>query len=69
MPADNGEAQFAMLITTCQSIEREGFQPHRYGPIMGYFLADDDTSFQFVVGSGNHRLAALTSAIPRSRLH
>jgi hypothetical protein len=36
---------------------------------MGYFLADDDTSFQFVVGSGNHRLAALTSAIPRSRLH
>jgi hypothetical protein len=59
MPADKGEAQFARLITTYQSIEREGFQPDRYGPIMGYFLADDDTSFRFVIGSGNHRLAAL----------
>jgi len=58
MPADKGEAQFARLIATYQSIEREGFQPDRYGPIMGYFLADDD-SYRFVVGSGNHRLAAL----------
>ena len=58
MPADKGEAQFARLLATYQSIERDGFQPDRYGPIMGYFLADDD-SYRFVVGSGNHRLAAL----------
>ncbi len=58
MPPEKGQAQFERLIKTYRSIEEEGFQPERYGPIMGYFLADD-TSYRFVVGSGNHRLAAL----------
>ncbi len=55
---EKGRAQFDRLIGTYRSIQREGFDPDKYGPIMGYFLADD-TTCRFVVGSGNHRLAAL----------
>lgn len=55
---EKGRAQFDRLIGTYRSIEQEGFQPEKYGPIMGYFLADD-SQYRFVVGSGNHRLAAL----------
>ena len=58
MTPEKGQAQFTRLIDTFRSIEREGFRPDTYGPIMGYFLADDST-YRFVVGSGNHRLAAL----------
>jgi len=58
MPPEKGQDQFERLIRTYRSIEKEGFQPETYGPIMGYFLADD-SSYRFVVGSGNHRLAAL----------
>jgi hypothetical protein len=53
-----GKAQFDRLIRAFKSIEAEGFRPEAYGPVKGYFLADD-TSYRFVVGSGNHRLAAL----------
>ena len=55
---EKGRAQFDRLVATYRSIESEGFRPERYGPIMGYFIADD-TKYRFVVGSGNHRLAAL----------
>ena len=58
MPEEKGQAQFDRLIDTYTSIEREGFKPDQYGPIMGYFLADD-SRYRFVVASGNHRLAAL----------
>ena len=58
MPEEKGQAQFDRLIDTYRSIEREGFKPDVYGPIMGYFLADD-SRYRFVVASGNHRLAAL----------
>jgi hypothetical protein len=55
---EKGQTQFTRLINTFRSIEREGFRPDTHGPVMGYFLADD-SSYRFVVGSGNHRLAAL----------
>jgi hypothetical protein len=55
---ERGKEQFDRLIRTFRSIEAEGFRPDEYGPVKGYFLADNDT-FRFVVGSGNHRLAAL----------
>jgi hypothetical protein len=55
---EKGRAQFDRLIETYGSIEAEGFNPEQYGPIMGYFIADD-SQYRFVVGSGNHRLAAL----------
>jgi len=58
MPEEKGRAQFDRLIDTYKSIEREGFNPDQYGPIMGYFMADD-SRYRFVVASGNHRLAAL----------
>jgi hypothetical protein len=58
MPEEKGQAQFDRLIDTYTSIEREGFRPDQYGPIMGYFMADD-SRYRFVVASGNHRLAAL----------
>jgi hypothetical protein len=55
---EKGRAQFDRLVKTYQSIEREGFLPEKYGPVMGYLMADE-TTYRFVVGSGNHRLAAL----------
>lgn len=58
MSPEKGQAQFERLLRTFRSIEKEGFHPDRYGPVKGYFLADE-SSYRYVVGSGNHRLAAL----------
>jgi hypothetical protein len=55
---EKGRAQFDRLVGTYRSIEQDGFMPDKYGPIMGYFMADD-SKYRFVVASGNHRLAAL----------
>lgn len=53
-----GRAEFERTREVLQSIRREGFAPERYGMIKGYFLADG-SSYRFVAGSGNHRLAVL----------
>jgi len=58
MPPERGQAQFKRLLDTYRSIRSEGFLPDRYGPISGYFVADESSS-RFVVGVGNHRLAVL----------
>lgn len=58
MPPQRGQAQFDRLLDTFRSIRDEGFRPDRYGSITGYFVADE-SEYRFVVGAGNHRLAAL----------
>ena len=58
MSSEQGQAQFKRLLDVFRSIQNEGFRPERYGFVSGYFLADE-SSYRFVVGYGNHRLAAL----------
>jgi hypothetical protein len=56
---EKGRAQFERLLATFHSVEREGYRPEVYGRPKGYFMVDG-SSYRFVVGSGNHRLAVLT---------
>ena len=53
-----GQAEFDRLIKTYHSIRDHGYQPNTYGHVTGYFMGDD-TNHRFVIGSGNHRVAAL----------
>lgn len=53
-----GLAEFKRLIETYVSIRDRGYQPKTYGYVTGYFLGDD-VDHRFVIGSGNHRVAAL----------
>ncbi len=53
-----GQAEFDRLIKTYLSIREHGYQPKRYNYVTGYFLGDD-ANYRFVIGSGNHRVAAL----------
>ena len=58
MSSEQGQALFKRLLDTFHSIQNEGFRPERHGFVSGYFMADE-SSYRFVVGYGNHRLAAL----------
>jgi hypothetical protein len=55
-----GKHEFDRLITTFRSIRANGYRPHDFAPITGYFIGSGD-DFRFVVGSGNHRMAALAA--------
>jgi len=50
--------EFDRLIATYCSIRDTGYRPDTYGHVTGYFIGDD-RDHRFVVGSGNHRVAAL----------
>lgn len=50
--------EFDRLIGTYISIRDKGYRPDTYGHVTGYFVGDD-RGHRFVVGSGNHRVAAL----------
>ena len=68
---ERGRAEFERLVEAFRSIRGEGYAPERYGYVTGYLLGDQST-FRFVIGSGNHRLAALAALdvpIVRVRLH
>ena len=58
MSPERGRAQFERTLDVFRSIQKDGFLPDRYGPVGGYFLADE-SSYRFVVSPGNHRLAVL----------
>lgn len=53
-----GRAEFERLIKTYLSIRDHGYQPKTHSYVTGYFIGDD-TDHRFVIGSGNHRVAAL----------
>lgn len=53
-----GQAEFDRLIKTYLSIRDHGYQPKSYSYVTGYFLGDG-ANHRFVIGSGNHRVAAL----------
>lgn len=53
-----GRLEFRRLVDVCRSIERDGFDPLR-GAITGTFVVLGD-AYRLVVGSGFHRLAALS---------
>jgi hypothetical protein len=55
---ERGRKEFDRLIRTFRSIEQDGFRPDVFGPLRGYFMIDG-SRHRFVVGAGNHRLAAL----------
>lgn len=58
--AHKGAAEFSRLLDVYEKIKDEGYAPCKYGFITGYFMADD-RSYRFIVGSGNHRMAALAA--------
>ena len=57
---DSGRREFERLTSVFSSIRDRGFQPDVFGNVTGYFVADDSRC-RFVVGAGNHRVAALAA--------
>lgn len=54
-----GRLEFQRLTDVWASLTRDGFDPARAGGITGTFVVRGD-AYRFVVGSGFHRLAALS---------
>jgi hypothetical protein len=52
--------EYRRLISVRDAIEKNGFQPERYGDIEGYGLVSP-TDYRFYVRGGKHRVAALAS--------
>jgi hypothetical protein len=54
-----GATHLRRIVETYQSFRREGYRPDRYGYASGYFVTDG-RDYRFVLGHGNHRVAALS---------
>jgi hypothetical protein len=55
-----GRIEFRRALDVFQSIRDTGYRPEEHSPITGFFIGDDEV-FRFVIGSGNHRAAALAA--------
>lgn len=55
---EHGAVHLRRIVEVYRSIERIGYQPRTLGYVTGYFL-QRGPDYRFVVGHGNHRLAAL----------
>jgi hypothetical protein len=60
MDVEAGRIEFRRALDVYRSIRDIGYRPEEHSPITGFFIGDDDV-FRFVVGSGNHRAAALAA--------
>ena len=54
-----GATHLRRIVETYESLRREGYRPDRYGYASGYFVTDG-CDYRFVLGHGNHRVAALS---------
>lgn len=54
-----GAKHLRRVVEAYESFQREGYRPDAYGFVSGYFITDSD-DYRFVLGHGNHRMAALS---------
>ena len=54
-----GATHLSRVVDAYHSFVRVGYQPEVYGFVTGYFLTRGD-DYRFVLGHGNHRVAALS---------